>query len=74
MPLSLLALPNATPYDAAEDPPGSIDALGTLPLWERLADVLLPGFTARMYRADHRRGSCVTSPPRDSTNNSVPNV
>lgn len=51
MPLSLLALPNPTPYDPAEDPPGSIDPLGTLHLSERLADLLLPGFTARMYRA-----------------------
>lgn len=51
MPLSLLALPNETPYDAVEDPPGSIDPLGTLPISERLADLLLPGFTARMYRA-----------------------
>jgi len=29
MPLSLLALPNPTPYDPAEDPPGSIAPLGS---------------------------------------------
>ena len=43
-------LPMATPLDPAEEPPGSIDPLGTLAHAERLADALLPGFTARMWR------------------------
>lgn len=47
------ALPIATPYDPAEDPPGSIDLLGTVASAEQLADVLLPGLTARMWRARH---------------------
>ena len=46
-------LPLATPYDPAEDPPGSIDPLGTVATAEQLADVLLPGRTARMWRARH---------------------
>lgn len=46
-------LPIATPYDPAEDPPGSIDPLGTVGSAEQLADVLLPGMTARMWRARH---------------------
>ena len=40
----------ATPLDPAEEPPGSIDPLGTLAHAERLAEALLPGFTARMWR------------------------
>jgi hypothetical protein len=51
MPLVAAALPLATPPDASADPPGSIDPLGTLSHAERLADLLLPGFTARMWRA-----------------------
>lgn len=43
-------LPHPTTYDSSEDPAGSVDPLGTLPLAERLADVLLPGLTARMWR------------------------
>lgn len=50
MPLNLDAFPFSTPYDPTEDPPGSIDPLGTLSYSERLADILLPGFTARMWR------------------------
>ena len=46
-------LPFATPYDPAEDPPGSIDPLGTVATAEQLADVLLQGLTARMWRARH---------------------
>ena len=46
-------LPLATPYDPAEDPPGSIDPLGTVASAEQLADILLPGLTARMWRARH---------------------
>lgn len=51
MPLVAAALPMATPPDASGDPPGSIDPLGTLGHAERLADLLLPGLTARMWRA-----------------------
>jgi hypothetical protein len=43
-------LPQSTPYDPAEDPPGSIDPLGTVTGAEQLAEVLLPGLTARMWR------------------------
>jgi hypothetical protein len=50
MPLSLSSFPFATPYDPSEDPPTSIDPLGTVALAERLADILLPGMTARMWR------------------------
>jgi len=50
MPLWPTAFPFSTEYDPAEDPPGSIDPLGTLSCAERLADLLFPGFTARMYR------------------------
>ena len=46
-------LPLATPYDPAEDPPSSIDPLGTVASAEQLADILLPGLTARMWRARH---------------------
>lgn len=46
-------LPKASPYDPAEDPPGSIDPLGTSALAEQLADVLFSGMTARMWRARH---------------------
>lgn len=50
--MALLAryLPQATPLDPAEDPPSSTDPLGTLGPAERIAEVLLPGFTARMWR------------------------
>jgi len=43
-------LPFSTAYDPTEDPPGSVDPLGTLSEAERLADILLPGFTGRMWR------------------------
>lgn len=43
-------LPQSSPYDPAEDPPGSIDPLGTVTGAEQLAEVLLPGVTARMWR------------------------
>ena len=46
-------LPLATPYDPAEDPPGSVDPLGTVTTAEQLADVLFSGMTARMWRARH---------------------
>jgi len=50
--MGLLAryLPRPTPPDPTEDPPGSIDPLGTLGPAERIAEVLMPGFTARMWR------------------------
>ncbi len=51
MPLSIAWLPMATPLDPAEEPPGSLDPLGTLNYAERLAEVLLPAFTVRMWRA-----------------------
>ena len=50
MALSARYLPQATPLDPAEDPPGSIDPLGTLGPAERIAEALMPGFTARMWR------------------------
>lgn len=50
MSLSATYLLRATPLDPAEDPPGSIDPLGTLGPAERIAEVLFPGFTARMWR------------------------
>jgi hypothetical protein len=48
--MKLRMLPQSTPYDPAEDPPGSIDPLGTVTGAEQLAEVLLPGLTARMWR------------------------
>jgi len=50
--MSLLAryLPLSTPFDPIEDPPGSVDPLGTLGSAERIAEVLFPAFTARMWR------------------------
>jgi hypothetical protein len=50
MPLSADWLPVSTPLDPAEDPPNSVDPLGTLLPAERLAEILLPGFTVRMWR------------------------
>lgn len=50
MPLTSAALPLPTPIDPSEDPPSSIDPLGTLTFAERLADLLLPGMTARMWK------------------------
>jgi hypothetical protein len=46
-------LPLATPYDPAEDPPGSVDPLGTVTTAEQLAEVLFTGMTARMWRSRH---------------------
>ena len=51
MPLKVAWLPMATPLDPAEEPPGSLDPLGTLNYAERLAELLLPAFTVRMWRA-----------------------
>jgi hypothetical protein len=50
MPLAESCLPISTDFDPSEDSPGSTDPLGTLGGAERLADILLPGLTARMYR------------------------
>ncbi len=50
MAIRLRFLPQSTPYDPAEDPPGSIDPLATVTGAEQLAEVLLPGLTARMWR------------------------
>jgi len=47
------SLPQATPYDPAEDPPASVDPVGTVAGAEQLADVLFSGMTARMWRARH---------------------
>lgn len=51
MPLNADWLPMATPLDPSKEPPGSLDPLGTLNYAERLAEVLLPAFTVRMWRA-----------------------
>lgn len=48
--MHLQCLPRTTYYDPAEDPPGSVDPLGTVTGAEQLAEVLLPGVTARMWR------------------------
>lgn len=50
--MALLAdhLPFATALDPTDDPPTSVDPLGTLAGAERFADILLPGFTTRMWR------------------------
>lgn len=54
-------LPFSTAYDPSEDPPGSIDPLGTLSEAERLADIILPGFTVRMWRPRLLTYAAVTS-------------
>lgn len=48
--MKLRLLPRSTPYDPSEDPPSSIDPLGTVTGAEQLAEILLPGLTARMWR------------------------
>lgn len=48
--MELRFLPQATPYDPSEDPPGSVDPLGTITGAEQLAELLLHGLTARMWR------------------------
>lgn len=48
--MRLRLLPRSTPYDPSEDPPSSIDPLGTVTGAEQLAEILLPGLTARMWR------------------------
>jgi len=44
-------LPYSTPIDPSEDPPTSIDPLGLTTPAEYLADLLVPGFTVRTWRA-----------------------
>lgn len=44
-------LPYSTPIDPSEDPPTSIDPLGLTTSAEYLADLLVPGFTVRTWRA-----------------------
>lgn len=50
MALSERYLPRPTPLDDSTEPPSSVDPLGTQAHAERIADVLLPGLTARMWR------------------------
>lgn len=59
--VSLSVFPFATPYDPSKDPAASVDPVGTTSLAERLADLVLPGFTARMWRARFLTFSAVTS-------------
>ena len=59
--MALSFLPFSSPVDPTEDPPVSIDPLGTLPLAERLAEELLPGITGRMWRARLLTFSAVAS-------------
>lgn len=61
MPLPSTAFPFATPYDPSENPPTSIDPLGTVSQAERLAEIVLPGVTARMWRARLLTFSAVSS-------------
>lgn len=60
-------LPVSSPLDPAEEPPGSLDPLGTLSYAERLADALLPGFTARMWRTRLLTFSAVAAAVADRT-------
>ncbi|MDR3153156.1 MAG: hypothetical protein LBW85_02525 [Deltaproteobacteria bacterium] len=50
MPLNRDCFPRLTPYDSADSGSGSLDFLGTGASAERLAEVIFPGFTARMWR------------------------
>lgn len=61
MPLADTCLPISTDWDSIEDSPGSVDPLGTLGGAETLADILLPGMTARMYRVRLLTTSAVTA-------------
>ena len=51
MPVQVQSMPFASCYDPSADAAGSADPLGTLGGSERLAEVILPGLTARMWRA-----------------------
>jgi hypothetical protein len=44
-------LPHATVYDPSEDPPSSVDPMGTDATAEQLAEILFPALTNRMWRA-----------------------
>lgn len=46
----MLRPPFSSEYDPSEESEGSIDPLGLAPVYERLADRLLPGVTVRMGR------------------------
>ena len=61
MPLADSCLPISTDWDSIEDSPGSVDPLGTLGGAESLADILLPGMTARMYRVRLLTTTAVTA-------------
>jgi hypothetical protein len=50
MALAAAFLPFSSQLDPTEEPPSGLDPLGTFSGAERLADVLLPGFTGRMWR------------------------
>ncbi|MCS6972650.1 MAG: hypothetical protein NZL89_06450 [Leptospiraceae bacterium] len=50
MPLAAHCLPLTSILDNAEDPPESIDPLGTSVIAEKLAEILFPGMTLRMWR------------------------
>src|SRR5437879_3839603 len=51
MPFAVDWFPYSTPLDPSEDPPTNIDPLGLTTPAERLADLLVPGFTVRTWRA-----------------------
>lgn len=65
MSLDVPWLPIPTPLDPGEELPGSLDPLGTLAHAERLAEALLPGFTARMWRARLLTVATITSAVAD---------
>ena len=60
-------LPMASPLDPAEEPPGSLDPLGTLGHAERLGETLLPGFTVRMWRSRLLTFAAIASAIADRT-------
>lgn len=51
MPFTIDWFPYPTPIDPSEDAPTSIDPLGLTTPAERFADLLVPGFTVRTWRA-----------------------
>jgi hypothetical protein len=59
-------MPISPPYDPAANASGSSDPLGTLGGSERLAEVLLPGLTARMWRARHLTFAVVAADVADA--------
>jgi hypothetical protein len=72
MPLNIEALPFITPFDPTEEPAGSVDPLGLLTYAERLADILLPGFTARMWRPRFLTFSVLSTIVSDRVNDLMP--